>query len=253
MGMETSHISWLFALIIFVICALLVAHIVFRLWRQRGLLHQLNEQHRTIIHSLPMSLGMISTMTICIIVGAILSNNISAAYIMGFLVGVIVSGVITFPFQDEIAILDGVVAGSMGGLMGVMVGVMTPVPGVYTVATLLTALFIASWMIMYRRICQHIVNSVESAPKGLSNTENMNGVHHTHDKEGNSLTQEWLASMQQEVRAAVENEREIMFEAFKQQTNAMIERGEGEITREMIDEIEQKQLEIAATQKESKA
>ncbi|ALX48902.1 hypothetical protein AOX59_09925 [Lentibacillus amyloliquefaciens] len=150
--MHVSDVSWVFAVVILFICALLVCHIVFTLWKQRGHLHQLSEQHSTIVHSLPMSLGMISTMTICMVIGAIMSHHVSAAYIAGLLTGVFVSGVISLPFRDAIPLLDGIVAGTMGGLMGVMVGVMIPEIGLYTIVILLTILFTVTWVIMDRRI-----------------------------------------------------------------------------------------------------
>ncbi|MFB4168256.1 hypothetical protein [Virgibacillus sp. JSM 102003] len=150
--MHASGVSWIFAIVILFICALLVFHIVFTLWKQRSHLHRLSEQHSTIVHSLPMSLGMISTMTICMVIGAIMSHQLSAAYIVGLLAAVFVSGVISFPFQDVIPLLDGIVAGTMGGLMGVMVGVMIPQIGLYTIVILLTILFAVTWVIMERRI-----------------------------------------------------------------------------------------------------
>jgi hypothetical protein len=150
--MEPSSISWIFTIIVLFICILLVIHIVFTLWRQRNQLHQLIEQHSRLVHSLPMSLGMISTMTICTTVGAIMNAYISASYIVGLIIGILVSGIISFPFKDEIAVLDGIVAGVMGGLMGVMIVFMIPKLGLYTVSILLTVLFAFTWGIM----CRHI-------------------------------------------------------------------------------------------------
>ena len=85
--MGPSGIASLFAIIILVICLLLVIHIVFTLWRQRIHLQRLIEEHHRLAHSLPMSLGMISTMTICTTVGAVMNAYISGSYIVGLLIG----------------------------------------------------------------------------------------------------------------------------------------------------------------------
>ncbi|MCM2533201.1 hypothetical protein NDK43_13325 [Neobacillus pocheonensis] len=150
--MGSSSISWIFASIILIICGLIVIHIVFTLWRQRNQLRLLIEQHHRLVHSLPMSLGMISTVTICSTVGAIMNDYISTSYIAGLIIGIMVSGIISFPFKDEIAILDGIVSGIMGGLMGVMMAYMIPKMGLYTVVVLLTILFAVTWVVIRRRI-----------------------------------------------------------------------------------------------------
>jgi MFS family permease len=145
-------ISWTFAFIILIIFALLVFHIVFTLRKQQNQLKQLIEQHNRLVHSLPMSLGMISTVIICSIIGAIMDAYMSASYIVGLIIGILVSWVICLPFKDGIAILDGVVSGAMGGLMGVMMAYMIPKIGLYTVVVLLTILFATTWGVMRRRI-----------------------------------------------------------------------------------------------------
>ncbi|MCW9132696.1 hypothetical protein OF830_17475 [Bacillus paramycoides] len=150
--MNTVGISWLFAVIILFICALLICHIIFTLWKQRNRLYKLDEQYNIIVHSLPMSLGMISTMTVCVVVGAIMSHHLSTAYVLGLLIGVFISGIISFPFQDWIPILNGIVAGAMGGLMGVMIGIMIPQAGLYIVVILLMILFTTTWVTMNQRI-----------------------------------------------------------------------------------------------------
>ncbi|MED1412664.1 MULTISPECIES: hypothetical protein [Bacillus] len=150
--MNTVGISWLFAVIILFICALLICHIIFTLWKQRNRLYKLDEQYNIIVHSLPMSLGMISTMTVCVVVGAIMSHHLSTAYVLGLLIGVFISGIISFSFQDWIPILNGIVAGAMGGLMGVMIGIMIPQTGLYIVVILLMILFTTTWVTMNQRI-----------------------------------------------------------------------------------------------------
>ncbi|OJE41866.1 hypothetical protein BAQ49_12305 [Bacillus proteolyticus] len=157
MGHEMNHmntvgISWLFAVVILFICALLICHIIFTLWKQRNRLYKFNEQSNIIVHSLPMSLGMVSTMTVCVVIGAIMSHHLSTAYVLGLLIGVFVSGIISFPFQDMIPLLNGIVAGAMGGLMGVMIGIIIPQNGLYIIVILLMILFIATWVTMNRRI-----------------------------------------------------------------------------------------------------
>lgn len=99
-----------------------------------------------------MSLGMISTMTVCVVIGAIMSHNLSMAYVLGLLISVFISGIISFPFQDRIPILNGIVAGAMGGLMGVTIGIMIPQTGLYIVVILLMILFTTTWVTMNRRI-----------------------------------------------------------------------------------------------------
>lgn len=150
--MGSSSISWTFAFIILIICSLLIFHIVFILWRQRNQIHQLLEEHSRLVHSLPMSLGMISAVTICTTVGALMNAYISASYIVGLIIGILVSVIISFPFKDNIAIIDGVVSGAMGGQMGVMLAFMVPEAGLYTVIVLLTILFTVTWAIMRRSI-----------------------------------------------------------------------------------------------------
>lgn len=157
LGHEMDHmnivdISWLFAFIILFICALLICHITFTLWKQRNRLYKFSEQYNIIIHSLPMSLGMISTMTVCVVIGAIMNHHPSTAYVLGLLIGVFISGIISFPFQDSIPILNGIVAGAMGGLMGIMIGIMIPQTGLYIVVILLMILFTTTWVTMNRRI-----------------------------------------------------------------------------------------------------
>ncbi|KQL52516.1 hypothetical protein AN964_02510 [Heyndrickxia shackletonii] len=152
MMMSTSSISWIFAISILVITILLVLHILNTLWEHQNLLSQLIEQHSSLIHSITMSLGMSSTITICTILGAMFNTQQNAAYIIGFIVGVLISVIICSPFKDGIAVLDGVVSGTMGGLMGVMIGTMVPEAGLYTVAILLTILFAITWIVIYRRI-----------------------------------------------------------------------------------------------------
>lgn len=151
-AMMVHHtISGLFAIITLAICLIFVGHIVLTLWKNRNAFHLLRKQHSTLVHSLPMSLGMISTMTVCTITGALLTQHLSFAYILGFFIGMIVSGLISFPLYD-IAVVDGVVAGAMGGLMGTMLGAMVPQVGLYTIILLLIIVFIFSWMTMRRRI-----------------------------------------------------------------------------------------------------
>lgn len=152
MMMSASSISWIFAISILVIIILLVLHILNTLWEHQILLSQLIEQHSSLIHSITMSLGMSSTITICTILGAMLNTHQSAAYITGFIVGVLISGIISSPFKDGIAVLDGVISGTMGGLMGVMLGIMIPNAGLYTVTILLTVLFAITWIVIYRRV-----------------------------------------------------------------------------------------------------
>jgi hypothetical protein len=149
---EPASISWIFAIIILLICSLLVVHIVFTFWQQRVQLSELREQHSTIPHSLTMSLGVISTLTICTTVGAILNTHLSVSYTVGFIIGNFVSGIISFSFKDAIAVLDGIISGTMGGLMGAMIASMIPIMGLYTVTILLTALFAVTWVIMRRCI-----------------------------------------------------------------------------------------------------
>jgi hypothetical protein len=167
--MGNSSISRMFAIIILVISVLLVLHIVFTLWRQRSQLHQLIEQHNRFVHSLPMSLGMISTVTICSTVGALMNTYISASYIVGLFIGIVVSGMIGLTFKDAIAIIDGVVSGVMGGLMGVMMAYMIPEMGLFTVVVLLTILFVVTWIVMCRRIIA--ISSKKSQQKGVQNRD----------------------------------------------------------------------------------
>ncbi|MED1203613.1 hypothetical protein [Heyndrickxia acidicola] len=101
--MESSGESWIFASVILFICVLIVFHIVFTLRRQKNQMQQLIAQHSRLVHSLPMSLGMISTMTICTNIAAIMNSYISASFIVGLIIGILVSGVISFPFKDKIA------------------------------------------------------------------------------------------------------------------------------------------------------
>ncbi len=155
--MNTVGISWIFAIVILFICVLLICHITFILWKQRNRLFKVNEQSSIIVHPLPMSLGMISTMTVCVVIGFIMSHNLSMAYILGLLIGVFIGGIISFPFQDMIIILNGIVAGAMGGLMGIMISIMIPQTGLYIIIILLMILFTVTWVIMNRRICSHPV------------------------------------------------------------------------------------------------
>lgn len=155
--MGASSISWIFAFVILFICGLLVIHIVFTLWQQRNQLRQLIEQHKRLGHSLPMSLGMISTVTICSTVGALMNDYISASYVVGLFIGILVSGVISFPFKDEIAIIDGIVSGVMAGLMGVMMVYMIPETGLYTIVVLLTILFAVTWAFIRRHIYKQFI------------------------------------------------------------------------------------------------
>jgi hypothetical protein len=106
-----------------------------------------------------MPLGMISTITICTIIGTIMNAYINASYIVGTIIGILVSGLISFPFKDVIAILDGIVSGAMGGLMGVMVAFMVPNIGLYTVTILLTSLFTLTWVIIRHRIYSQIIKT----------------------------------------------------------------------------------------------
>lgn len=157
-----SGVSLIFAVIILVVCALLVSHIVFTLWQKRNLLHQLSVQHSRLVHSVPMSLGIISSMTICAAFGEIMNGYINATYIAGLLIGILVSGIISLPFKDELAILDGIVSGSMGGLMGVMIDFMIPKIGLYTIIVFLTLLFTATWVIMHRRIYRLFIKTASA-------------------------------------------------------------------------------------------
>ncbi len=150
--MNTVDISWLFAIIFLFICALLIGHILYTFWKQRERLYKLNEQSSIIVHSVPMSLGMISTMTVCVVIGSLTSHHLSMAYVIGLLISVFISGTISFPFQDMIPIINGIVAGAMGGLMGVMIGTMIPQSGLYIIVILLLILFTATWVTMNRRI-----------------------------------------------------------------------------------------------------
>ncbi|MGV3464109.1 MAG: hypothetical protein ACO1OT_02315 [Heyndrickxia sp.] len=150
--MNSSNISWVFVVISLVIIFLLVFHIVYTLWEHEKLLRQLLDQHSSLTHSIPMSLGMSSTMSLCIFLGGIMINHQSVSYIVGLIVGVFISGIISSPFKDGIAMLDGIISGSMGGLMGVMAGVMIPQIGLYIVSTLLIILFAITWIVIYRRI-----------------------------------------------------------------------------------------------------
>lgn len=164
--METSDISWAFTNIVLGICFLLVLHITLTLWQKHRYLRQLKKQHSTLNHSIPMSLGMISTMTICIIVGCLMKSHLGIAYVVGFIIAVLVSGVISCPFKDEIAVLDGVISGTMGGLMGIMVGAMIPQVGFYILGILLTVLFAVTWFVICRRIN---VNFVKANPQQSEN------------------------------------------------------------------------------------
>ena len=149
---NTMGISWPFAVAILFICVLLICHIIYTLWKQRNRLYKFNEQSSIIVHSLPMTLGIISTMTVCIVFGSIMSHNLSTVYVLGLLMGVFISGIISFPFQDMILILNGIVAGAMGGLMGIMIGTMIPQTGLYIIIILLMILFTVTWFTINRRI-----------------------------------------------------------------------------------------------------
>jgi len=154
-----SSISWIFTVIILAICALIVFHIGFTFWKQQNHLRRLKEQHNTLSHSLTMSLGMISTLTICSIIAAKMTSHQSSAYIVGLIAGIIVSGIISYPFKRDIAALDGIVSGTMGGLMGVMLGLMVPTMGMYVVAIILTILFAVTWFIMRRNMYDHFLKT----------------------------------------------------------------------------------------------
>ncbi len=149
--MSHQMVSEWYAIIVLVACVVLVTNIVFVLWKKRECLGLLREQHSTLVHSLPMSLGMVSTMAICTVLGAMFTHHPSLAYVLGFMIGILVSGSISLPLYD-IAVIDGLVAGAMGGLMGIMLGTMIPVGGVYPITLLLTLLFIGSWTTMRRRL-----------------------------------------------------------------------------------------------------
>ncbi|WP_255291998.1 hypothetical protein [Bacillus thuringiensis] len=134
----------------YLICLwLFICYIIFIPWKQRNRLFKLNEQSSIIVHSRPMYLEMISTMTVCVVIGFIMSHNLSMAYVLGLLIGVFISGIIGFPFQDMIIILNGIVAGARGGLMGTMI----PRAGLY----IIMILFTVTWVIMNRRICSQLV------------------------------------------------------------------------------------------------
>lgn len=152
---NSDSISWIFVVITLVIIFLLVFHIVYTLWEHQILLRKLRKQHSNLTHSIPMSLGMCSTMALCTIVGGIMINHQNVAYIVGLITGIFISGLISSPFKDGIAILDGIIAGSMGGLMGVMVGVMIPQIGLYIVTIFLIILFAIAWIVIYRHIVLH--------------------------------------------------------------------------------------------------
>lgn len=155
--MNNVDTTWIFAVIILFICALLICHIIYTLWKQRKRLYKLNEQSSMIVHSVPMSLGMISTMTVCVVIGSITSHYLSMAYVIGLLIGIFISGTISFPFQDIIPIINGIVAGAMGGVMGVMIGTMIPQSGLYIIAILLLILFTVTWVTMNQRIRSQLV------------------------------------------------------------------------------------------------
>lgn len=162
--MGVTTISWDFTNSILGICFLLVLHITLTLWQKHNQLNQLKKQHNTFVHSLPMSLGMVSTMTICMVVGCLIKAHLGTAYVVGFIIGVLVGGVISLPLKDDIAILDGIIAGTMGGLMGVMVGGMIPKTGFYVLTLLLTMLFSVTWFIMRRHISIYFAKPTPQGP-----------------------------------------------------------------------------------------
>ncbi|GMA59603.1 hypothetical protein NZD89_08725 [Alicyclobacillus fastidiosus] len=146
----SAGISGYFAMVILAICAAMVLHIVFTLWKKQSQLGELSE-HQRFRHSVPMTLGMIATMSVCTALGGVMENQLSAAYVTGLVIGILFGLLIGLPFRG-MAALDGMVAGVMGGLMGTMLGSMMPQAGLYIVITVLTALFVCTWCVMLRRI-----------------------------------------------------------------------------------------------------
>lgn len=228
--LESSTFSLFFIITILTICILLVSHIVWTLWQKRNQLQHLKEKHSTIVHSLPMSLGMISSMTICTGVGAALHNHLNVAYIVGFLIGIFVSVIISFSFKDDLALLDGMGAGEMGGLMGVMIGTMITQIGLYVVVILMTLLFIMTWMVMYRRINRQIENGENPAEAKFSE------LNHQQLPEQNLSKSEWQEVLNQKVLALMEDEHEKMHMKFSEQMNEVIKR----TVRQVIEEKESK-------------
>lgn len=146
-----NGLSGTFVLITLILCAGLVSHMIVTLWRNRHQLGHGNPQYHTITHSIPMTMGMVSTLAISTIGGAAMTSNLGTAYTLSFFLGTTVGILVGWPFQ-VIAVVDGVVAGVMGGLMGVMIGSMVPVFGIYALGVLLTALFGLVWFLMRRQL-----------------------------------------------------------------------------------------------------
>ncbi|GMA62022.1 hypothetical protein GCM10025859_24620 [Alicyclobacillus fastidiosus] len=142
-----------YGIVILAVCVAVVLHSLFTLLRKRNQLGHLSG-HNTFRHSVPMTLGMISTMTAGSVIGGMMETQLSTAYIIGFAVGVVLGLLIGLPFK-EMAILDGMVAGVMGGLMGIMLGDMVPQTGLYAVTTCMAALLAVTWIVLLRRIHVH--------------------------------------------------------------------------------------------------
>lgn len=152
MGMHAGGGLGIVSYLIVLLCLLLVTHMYVLLRKHGSLLTQLRKEHSTLVHSIPMTFSMVSTLALFMIIGCVLKGHLGTAYVLGCAGGIALSVAVSLPFQDGIAVIDGMVSGAMGGLMGVMLGSMVPPTALYLSAAMMTMLFAAAWLVVLRRL-----------------------------------------------------------------------------------------------------
>lgn len=107
------------------------------LWQHQTELARLGRGHHSLTHSVPMTLGMLSSVSLATLIGAVFSAESSLAYGVGAVEGIVVGLAFGWPLGRDFPLWDGLASGLMGGLMGVMIGTMIPVAGFYFLSAVL--------------------------------------------------------------------------------------------------------------------